>query len=75
MSQYWCLHCQRVFSVTEPPGRCVFSDCDGVGIGRDLYDLTRHRSFFDPWPAHWPAALEDGETYPLYLVGGSPDLG
>jgi hypothetical protein len=70
----WCLHCERFFQVKDMRpddvcGKqgCAFEDCDGAGLGVDIYD-------WDDWAKqndlkHWPestGALHKGMRCPLY---------
>lgn len=63
MKQYWCMHCQGVFSAPEKPDECPIPGCDGLSI--DFHE-TVPEQLFDPWPDHWPNKLEEGQIYPLY---------
>lgn len=63
VKQYWCLHCQRVFSAPRKPDDCQTPGCSGHYF--DLQEVAVE-GLLDPWPDHWPAQLEDGAFYALY---------
>jgi hypothetical protein len=87
----WCLHCMRFFQArdlrkdfTGAREGCAFADCDGAGLGVDIYPWNDWYKQNKKEMAHWPkstAVLTKGMKCCLYLEdqeklrkAGAPNL-
>lgn len=68
----WCLHCERFFQalnlrkdILGDYEACPFDDCDGVGIGSDIWIWNKWAEGNDKWPKS-TGELHHGMTCRLY---------
>jgi hypothetical protein len=64
----WCIHCERCMPVEDAVHNlnvCVYDDCDGMGIGVDLWPWQKGQGVINNHP-EYPEIPEEGVIYPLY---------